>query len=98
MNSKNDDKNDINISLVKDKDKTNSSEATEGTKKRKHISKKSYQRINFKDSLKYHNIVSILILNGLKTHFMTREPNVSKGYTLKVFQFILTRIILNVMF
>ena len=65
MNSQNLDKNDLDSTSAKDKDKKIPSEATEETKKEKNP-KSHNQRINFKDILKNHNVLLILKLTELK--------------------------------
>ena len=56
----------MDSTLVKDKYNTCSSEATEQTKKGGKVHNNQNQRINFKESLQYHNIGLILIMTGLK--------------------------------
>ena len=58
---------DMDSALVKYKDKTRPSEATEETKREKCLQKNHNQQINFKDCLKDHNIDLIEILTELKT-------------------------------
>ena len=65
INTRNGDKNDMDNALVKEKDQTRPSEATEEIK-RKTSAEESEKRSNLKDDLQYHNFVSILILTRLK--------------------------------
>ena len=67
MSTQNEDIYYMDSTLVKDKDKTRSSEATEETKEsKKKVQKNQNQHINFKENVKDHDIGSILILSGLK--------------------------------
>ena len=66
MNNQNENRNDIDSNLVKDKYRTSLSEATEDTKKGKRKSRIIKPQYHFKDSLQYHNTGLILILTGLK--------------------------------
>ena len=65
-NSQNEDDNYMDSATVKDKDKTRSNEAIEYTKQKKQVLKNHKQNTNFKDSLQYHKIGLILILNEFK--------------------------------
>ena len=77
----------IDSGLVKDKEKTRPSEATDDIKKRvKQVSKIQTQCINFKDSLQDHNSGLVLILTGLKISLWQGIIIVSKGYTVNVLQ------------
>ena len=100
MNTQNEDINDMDRYLSKDRVKTPPSEATEETKKGRGggFQKNHNHNINFKGSLQDHNIGLILILTGLKTTYLQGRLVFSKGYSLNVFQIKKIRISLLFLF
>ena len=69
MKTQNEDINNVDSDLVKDKDKTRPSEATDDQNGKRKLQKNQNHKIIFKDNLQDHNIGLILILTGLRTAY-----------------------------